>query len=56
MKKYKENSGQRDMMYESRKRDMIDRLGEENDIWQERNAAEAVAERDAEKALASSGL
>lgn len=44
VKKYKENSGEKDMMYESRKREMIDRLGEENDIWQERNAAAALVE------------
>lgn len=42
VKKYKENSKDRDAMYEKRKRDMMDRLGNERDIWAERNANEPV--------------
>lgn len=42
VKKYKENSGERDLMYETRKKDMIGRLDDERDIWMHRNAAEAA--------------
>lgn len=36
VKGYKENNTQRDVMYEQRKFDMIDRMGKEKDVWQQR--------------------
>lgn len=42
VKKYKENSSKRDVVYENRKSDMMDRLANERDLWAERNAAQLV--------------
>lgn len=39
VKKYKENATSRDVHYESRKQDMIDRIGKENDVWKARKEA-----------------
>lgn len=44
VKKYKENTTDRDAVYERRKREMMDRLSDERDIWQERNANEVQTE------------
>lgn len=43
VKKYKENSTERDAIYDGRKRDMIDRVGKERDIWEERKKEAAAA-------------
>lgn len=51
VKKYKENSTDRDTLYEKRKRDMIDRLGEERDIWSERNASQTATENTVQPSL-----
>lgn len=44
VKKYKENATSRDLHYESRKRDMIERIGKENDVWKNRKEEESLRE------------
>lgn len=56
VKGYKDNSIQRDAMYESRKSEMIDRIGKENDVWEQRRkegASSLAAEVSGETVMVS---
>ncbi|MEW5315095.1 MAG: hypothetical protein WDW38_006547 [Sanguina aurantia] len=44
VKGYKENNTQKDIMYEQRKSDMMERMGQEKDVWDQRRKENAKAE------------